>query len=158
MSRTKELINFVSDSISAFEVKLNDSIKSCVKDTFGLDPTEVEFRGGLFEAGFGGYRSEVEIRLTFTLPIQFQNWDDFADWHDSDSSNEDLDNWGFGELIDSSIRHNIHMSRTPFVDKYNSDRYDTSISRTTSIDKYNSDSKILLAIDISESSINFRGA
>lgn len=140
MSRTKELIDFVSDSISAFEVKLNDSIKSSIKDTFGLDTSEVEFRGGLFEAGFGGYRSEVEIRLTLTLPIQFRNWDDFADWHDSDSSNEDLDNWGFGELIGSSIRHDIHMSPTPFGNKYDSD------------------SKILLTIDISESSLHFGGA
>lgn len=110
MSNLKDLTKFVAESISSFEESLNQSIKDRIKDTLGISPSEVEFRGGLFEAGFGGYRSEVEIRLTFTLPICFKNWDDFAKWHDSDACDSDLEEWGFLPLIDNSDSHNINLS------------------------------------------------
>lgn len=110
MSNLKELTKFVAESISSFEESLNQSIKDRIKDTLGISPSEVEFSGGLFGAGFGGYRSEVEIRLTFILPIRFKNFDDATEWHDSDACDSDLEEWGFHPLIDNSNSHSIHLS------------------------------------------------
>ncbi len=110
MSNLKDLTKFVAESIHSFEESLNQSIKERIKDTLGISPSEVEFRGGLFEAGFGGYRSEVEIRLTFILPIRFKNWDDYAEWHDSDACDSDLEEWGFHPLINNSNSHSINLS------------------------------------------------
>lgn len=107
MNQMKDFTAFIANSISTFEVQLNERIKTYLNDKFGLTPTEVEFRGGLFEAGFGGYRNEVEVKLTFLLPIQFEDDDQFCEWHDSENSDSDLDKWGFGDLIKNSDSHFI---------------------------------------------------
>lgn len=134
MNSVKDFTTFIADKIDAFEAELNESIKTYLKDNFGITPEEVEFRGGLFEAGFGGYRSEVEVNLTFLLPIQFEDDDQFCEWHDSEASDSDLDKWGFGELIKNSISHHIW---TP---------YDTET---------NSCSKTYILINLSESSCHW---
>jgi hypothetical protein len=117
MNLPKSLTKFIANKIDSFESELNEAIKAYLKDNLGLTPTEVEFRGGLFEAGFGGHRSEVEVNLTFLLPIQFEDDNQFVEWHDSEVSDSDLDKWGFGDLINNSISHHIW---TPYDPETNS--------------------------------------
>jgi len=109
----KGLITKIADTIDGFEVSLNEVIKNHVINHFGLTPIKVAFRGGLFEAGFGSSRKEVEVELSFLLPISFETFEKFSDWHDGAECDADLDKWGFGVLLDAS---NSHFLEAPYDD------------------------------------------
>lgn len=114
MSKGAELCAMIAQQIEQAEIQLNKMIRDQVREKFGLDPLEVEFQGGLFEAGFQGTRTEVEVRLKFLLPISFPDWEAFADWNDdAEKSERDLREWGFWELIGISENNVINYSEDP---------------------------------------------
>lgn len=114
MSKGAELCAMIAQQIEQAEISLNRMIRDQVREKFGLDPLEVEFQGGLFEAGFQGTRTEVEVRLKFLLPISFPDWEAFADWNDDpEKSERDLREWGFWDLIGISENNVINYSEEP---------------------------------------------
>jgi hypothetical protein len=114
MSKGAELCAMIAQQIEQAEISLNRMIRDQVREKFGLDPLEVEFQGGLFEAGFQGTRTEVEVRLKFLLPVSFPDWEAFADWNDDpEKSERDLREWGFWDLIMISENNVINYSEDP---------------------------------------------
>jgi hypothetical protein len=114
MSKGAELCAMIAQQIEQAEIQLNKMIRDQVREKFGLDPLEVEFQGGLFEAGFQGTRTEVEVRLKFLLPVSFPDWEAFADWNDDpEKSERDLREWGFWDLIMISENNVINYSEDP---------------------------------------------
>lgn len=111
VNKGAELCAMIAQQIEQAEIQLNKMIGDQIREKFGLDPLEVEFQGGLFEAGFQGTRTEVEVRLKFLLPISFPDWQAFSDWNDDpEKSERDLREWGFWEILEISNNNVINYN------------------------------------------------